>query len=236
MAPLRKRVLKVCAVCGKEYEVQQCREHKTKYCSPECQYAGLKTKKTVLVKSCHWCGKDFSVNPYRKDSANYCSYDCMHSGRRNRTVKQCLVCGKEFSVKASIASRSTNRCCSLECKYILHAREKDARVFKFCLYCGQEFKSRRESVYCSKRCKQESQRPENATVRGFYSSDYWKNVRWQIMERDEFTCVRCGSSHNLHVHHIKRKGNGGGESFDNLITLCRSCHSQEHNLCVTKSH
>lgn len=43
--------------------------------------------------------------------------------------------------------------------------------------------------------------------------------------RDNFKCVRCGSSENLRVHH--KKGTKS-HSLDNLETLCLKCHKAEH--------
>jgi len=44
--------------------------------------------------------------------------------------------------------------------------------------------------------------------------------------RDNFQCVRCGSTENLHAHH--RKGTKS-HSLDNLVTLCQKCHKAEHS-------
>lgn len=55
----------------------------------------------------------------------------------------------------------------------------------------------------------------------------WRN---QCLKRDNFTCQRCGSTEDLHVHHIKPY-----KSFPELrteisngITLCQSCHKEIH--------
>lgn len=46
--------------------------------------------------------------------------------------------------------------------------------------------------------------------------------------RDDFKCVRCGSSENLRVHH--KKGTKS-HSLDDLETLCLNCHKAEHGYC-----
>ncbi len=43
--------------------------------------------------------------------------------------------------------------------------------------------------------------------------------------RDDFKCVRCGSSESLQVHH--KKGTKS-HSLDNLETLCLKCHKADH--------
>ena len=60
----------------------------------------------------------------------------------------------------------------------------------------------------------------------------YKKTKW----RDRKKCQRCGGSENLTVHHIKPqiwfKNNpdfkGMKNNLDNLITLCRRCHTELH--------
>lgn len=58
--------------------------------------------------------------------------------------------------------------------------------------------------------------------------DGWKDVRKDVLERDNHSCVVCGKSERPNVHHIKprRKFDDVSESntLDNLITLCHSHH------------
>jgi 5-methylcytosine-specific restriction endonuclease McrA len=61
----------------------------------------------------------------------------------------------------------------------------------------------------------------------------WPGIRgWRqrVKERDGFKCQRCGSDHHLHAHHIKRKAEFPDLclELENGITLCESCHSDEH--------
>jgi hypothetical protein len=47
----------------------------------------------------------------------------------------------------------------------------------------------------------------------------------RVKMRDDFKCVRCGSSENLRVHH--KKGIKSHRILD-LETLCQKCHHAEH--------
>ena len=52
-------------------------------------------------------------------------------------------------------------------------------------------------------------------------------LRWQILERDNFTCQYCGQHAPdviLHVDHILPVAKGGDNSFSNLITSCSACN------------
>jgi HNH endonuclease len=51
--------------------------------------------------------------------------------------------------------------------------------------------------------------------------------RWQVWERDDFTCRHCGARRHLSVDHIIPESKGGTLSLDNLQTLCRSCNSRK---------
>ncbi len=59
--------------------------------------------------------------------------------------------------------------------------------------------------------------------------DFW-NVREYVLFRDNHTCQHCkGKSKDkiLNVHHIQSR-KIGGDSPDNLITLCETCHNDYH--------
>jgi len=60
----------------------------------------------------------------------------------------------------------------------------------------------------------------------FKRIEYWSRIRNKILERDNNTCQLCGKTKasKLHIHHILKKKEGGPDTFDNLITVCPSCH------------
>lgn len=58
----------------------------------------------------------------------------------------------------------------------------------------------------------------------------WQKKRLEIMQRDNFTCRKCGSKDKtLHVHHVEyHNGNDPWEYPDNYyLTLCFECHEEE---------
>ena len=61
-------------------------------------------------------------------------------------------------------------------------------------------------------------------------------LRWQVLQRDNFTCRACGASPaitpgiELHVDHIQAWSNGGETVIENLQTLCSVCNLGKSNL------
>jgi len=53
-----------------------------------------------------------------------------------------------------------------------------------------------------------------------------RDLRWQVLKRDNYTCKRCGSDsgEKLTIDHIMPVSKGGQSVLENLQTLCRSCN------------
>lgn len=55
----------------------------------------------------------------------------------------------------------------------------------------------------------------------------WKKQRARAMRRDKGKCQHCGAQCKLmDVHHVISREQSGTDEMDNLITLCRTCHSK----------
>ena len=61
-------------------------------------------------------------------------------------------------------------------------------------------------------------------------------LRYRVLKRDRFTCVKCGRSPakdpniELHIDHKKPWSKGGETEFRNLQTLCQACNLGEGNV------
>jgi hypothetical protein len=51
------------------------------------------------------------------------------------------------------------------------------------------------------------------------------DIRWDVWERDDFTCQICGKRKHLSIDHIYPESKGGTLEISNLQTLCRLCNS-----------
>lgn len=61
---------------------------------------------------------------------------------------------------------------------------------------------------------------------GYLQSDCWLKKRQLIFERDKHKCTRCGDSADQ-VHHLTYE-RVGQEFYDDMTSLCLSCHTIEH--------
>jgi len=69
--------------------------------------------------------------------------------------------------------------------------------------------------------------------KGTYPED-WNERRKKVLDRDGYKCQKCGKEDTeLHVHHRIPISRGGNHKLSNLITLCSSCHENQHPI---KSH
>ena len=62
-------------------------------------------------------------------------------------------------------------------------------------------------------------------------------LRWQILNRDNFTCQHCGQyapNVQLEVDHIIEVSNGGTDDPSNLITSCWACNRGKEHLRITQ--
>lgn len=66
---------------------------------------------------------------------------------------------------------------------------------------------------------------QNGELKGFY------NIKAYVLHRDNYTCQHCKGKQKdawLNCHHIIFKSNGGPDTPENLITLCKTCHDDLH--------
>jgi|ERR1051326_56753 hypothetical protein len=60
-------------------------------------------------------------------------------------------------------------------------------------------------------------------------AEQYELLRQQVLRRDGWRCQACGTMSNLEVHHKRFRSQSGENSEENLITLCRACHSELHH-------
>lgn len=53
--------------------------------------------------------------------------------------------------------------------------------------------------------------------------------RRNVMKRDGFSCMYCGSRSDLTIDHIVPRSKGGKTTWENLVTACTSCNNKKDN-------
>lgn len=53
-------------------------------------------------------------------------------------------------------------------------------------------------------------------------------VNKKLLKDKKCICEICGKKGQTEKHHIKTKGSGGNDTEDNLIEVCRICHTKIH--------
>jgi hypothetical protein len=72
-------------------------------------------------------------------------------------------------------------------------------------------------------------------IRVYKYVNTYKNVsliRENVFKRDNHECVYCGSCKNLTIDHVIPQSKGGKDSWDNLVTACRSCNAEKADLTL----
>lgn len=114
-------------------------------------------------------------------------------------------------------------------------RKDIKKLVKYCQYCGKQLKRKRfngrledftvfsNRKYCNRECM------KRAYLKiGEYSQN-WSNAHTTARKINELilhkeVCELCGSDTNLDIHHID--GNWQNNNLENLMCLCRSCHTK----------
>ena len=127
----------------------------------------------------------------------------------------CPVCGRSF------VEFTDHRTCAIE----LNARTdlpdtqalEQPTTSNECAFCGEAFSTNlTRARYCSEECRVAAQ----------------PATRFLILNRDGFRCAYCGKSAygenaELHVDHIRPRGQGGEDVASNLITACQRCNIEK---------
>lgn len=151
-------------------------------------------------KACPDCAKEF-----KKTQAKTARQEKLIAEGRplKGSIQQCSACGDDFVFKSSIQ----HRCPECQRKY------NTKRVHEWLAANPEYHKAVRKKI------------KDNA---------FFGGNRKAALERDNYTCQHCGSKNDLQVHHIDGNGTTApkesrNNALDNLLTLCRSCHTRIHH-------
>jgi 5-methylcytosine-specific restriction endonuclease McrA len=92
------------------------------------------------------------------------------------------------------------------------------------------------NLYCSEACKSKcATYGRRVNFKGFETKSRYSDARttaWSkmVLERDKYTCQKCGCKNNLSAHHIIPVAENFilSADLDNGITYCDICHRESH--------
>lgn len=126
-----------------------------------------------------------------------------------------------------------------------------------CTYCGKWYTPKRKTLvnrinaingylagnsearlYCSEECKQlcpifnKKRYSAEETNTKQLAREAQPELRQMVFERDNWTCIKCGSTCSLHCHHVEGLRWEPIEStdIDKCVTLCKNCHKEVHKI------
>lgn len=206
----------VCDECGSEVEYTDS-SWEPFYCE-DCRYdvigekAGKAQEVDRVEDECEWCGETYSGLPCRVEPKRFCSPECKDewsSGenhpRWTREEVQCENCGDSQSLPKCRLEEFDKHFCDSECY----------------------------GEWCIENRKGELNPNWEGGWDPYYGEN-WYRKRREVRERDDYTCQICGEVEGvIDVHHItpirKFDKPENANTMNNLITLCRSCHTAVEN-------
>ena len=221
----KNSVIVQCAHCGADilrypYQIKARDRH---FCNNNCFAEYLKTLtgpaapcyKAVTVP-CRTCGKDIQQPPHhiKTHKNHFCSRECHHAFKASISITvRCHTCGKEFSRQPSHARKVKHHFCGFECE-----------------------------AEWLKRVATGVNNPNWKGGAAKYYGPTWNKQMRAARKRDGYCCQACGISQKKHgrsldVHHIvpfktfnyipgENESHLQANALDNLISLCRSCHTK----------
>lgn len=109
-----------------------------------------------------------------------------------------------------------------------------------CRYKGCPNLVDNESGYCEEHERQVSRHYDKFVRSPEHNKRYgyrWRKIRARILNTNPF-CERCKAEGRYtlatEVHHVNPLSKGGGNETENLMALCKSCHSKIHSHAETR--
>jgi len=228
------RLIHSCTHCGSEVVgVSKARRRNGEkaekvFCNRNCYDAHRAAEVDRVYGHCKNCSAPLSRRTVTGSNATFCSMDCRVDFKRAKP-KNCISCGcwftpiKWHSNAKRMTTASDAKTCSSEC-FIRCISENEERKKKI----SAAFTGENHPNWIGGSAMKN---------RGFRGSE-WPKARKKALERDKYTCLKCGITEEEHreklnrgleVNHIRPFWQFNGDNqkankLSNLETLCRSCH------------
>ena len=160
---------------------------------------------------------------------------------RKSVIRQCKVCGSNFRIfQAWLRHGRGGLFCSRKCSDAGRQRKERTVFQRTCEECGTKFSKRKGSPgtwqFCSRKCRAVAcgrrLRGENHPLwkGGVSKRTYASRMAVKDAIREVGHCERCGTTKNLHGHHVRLYSQfaEGRADRSNIEVLCAACHATEH--------
>jgi len=213
---------------------------------------------SMETKVCSKCKEEKSINEFnkRKDGKNNIRYICKlcqkkykkkwdekNTDKKRKYQKEYqilfakyIVYFRQLTVDEEPRLAKDGISLEVKCKYcgkyFRPTNSETANRIKAINRKQTDFSER--SLYCSEGCKYScstyGQILYPKDFKPATSREVQPQLRKLVLERDNWTCRKCGNKDCLHCHHIDPVANNPIESadVDNCITYCVECHKEAH--------
>jgi uncharacterized protein YlaI len=219
----------ICPVCGKETKYLNLRKGYCKFCSYKCANS-------------------------KENNPSYGKHPSEETKRKISDAEKGKHLTEETKKKISIANKGKR--CSEETKKKMSNAQKGGKNHNYGKHLSEETKKKMSEAkkgenhpFYGKHHTEETKKKISEANKGENHPNYkggislkefkdthglepdeWKKLAQEIRKRDNFTCQLCGKKGATDVHHIIPRRIKIDNNPDNLITLCRSCHSKVEHL------
>lgn len=164
-----------------------------------------------IVTICFFCKLKKETSSSKR---KFCSRKCYELNKRKISkFSKCMMCGITYQ------NSQNTKCCSRSCAQKLKPRKRGYKLtVEHRRKISEAQTGTRGNNWRGGLWKSQTQSERKTSV--------YKNLRKDILERDGWRCIECGSKENLEVDHIKSYSKYPLLRFEptNLRTLCRGCH------------
>ena len=164
--------------------------------------------------------KDFEV--YRKNDYNIIDFERddkrVYKSARYDTTSDGITMEELQAINKKV--RELRLDMMNKCKYITIRTKNYEKYF----YCRLNKKIINYTAECIKCVKNEPRKNKGINKVSKKKITVTQDTYNKVMQRDNYRCRLCGTSLNLHLHHIDGRGKDLTNDINNCIMLCRHCH------------
>jgi hypothetical protein len=257
---LRKEAEGICPICGRETSFRNINKGYCKFCSHKCakfgKYCSEETRKKISSslkdkmagKKHPLSGRHLSEETKKKisdankgeNNPNYGKHRSEETRKKLSDANKGKRLSEETKKKMSDAHKG---------KHPSEETRKKMSDTKKGKHRSEETRKKISDAQKGKHCSEKTRKKMSDAKSGENHPNYkggislkefkdthglepeeWKKLAQEIRKRDNFTCQFCGKKGATSVHHIIPRRIKIDNSPENLITLCRSCHSKIEHL------